>query len=132
MARGSTRVLVVSGSDEVSEIAASALELWGYDAILAEDAQRATWVAAELRPAAVVLDLALPGVDVLDLATALRQHGPTRDVAIVALAEPREDAIEYARSRGCDSVVRAPLDDGDELAFEIERVLSRRVARRAA
>lgn len=120
------RVLVVHGTARTADTAQASLRLWGFDPVLTDDPERATWIAAELRPLAVVLELEIEGFDVLDVASAFRGHPRTRDLAIVALAErATADAVAYAKLRGCDSVLGSPCD-GDALAAEVERLLAKR------
>lgn len=84
---------------------------------------------AEDRWHAVVLDLDLPGFDVLGLVGTLRGHETTRDVTIVARAGSlSDDVTELALSRGCDRLIAGHLSD-DQLAAEVDRLLSQRPSR---
>jgi CheY-like chemotaxis protein len=121
------RVLVVSDRDEVVEKWCMALD-GAYDVLAAPDGERALGVAAELRPSAVAIDLALPRIDALDLADALRGHPRTCDAVIVAVADDaRTDAIQLARARGCDAVLALRV-----CADTIVQTLDLAVTKRAA
>ena len=129
MRKGSERVLVVHGTADVAESAEQGLRLGGFEALLTDDPERASWIAAELRADAVVLDLSITRCDVLDLATALRGHPRTQDLPIVALVDDdARDAVVYAKARGCDAVV----SDRDAIARTVERLLTKKRTRRRA
>lgn len=131
MRKGIERVLVVHGTDDVAESAEQGLRLGGFEALLTDDPERASWIAAELRADAVVLDLSIRRCDVLDLATALRGHPRTCDLPILALVEDdARDAVVYAKSRGCDAVIAG--SDGDAIARAVERLLGKKRPRRRA
>lgn len=124
------RVLVVGPDEAEGASCCDALRLWGFDPRWTSDAESALRLAAERAPVALVIDLDLPRHDPLDVVQALRAHGPTRDVAVVALAGSLEDdLVELALQRGCDTMLAKPADV-DEIAAEAERLLCRR--RRAA
>lgn len=132
MPNGTERVLVVHGTTRTADVAEQSLRLSGFVPVLTDDPERATWLAAEVRPVAVVIELAIERYDALDLASALRGHPRTRELAIVALAESRAgDVVEYAVARGCDAVLEASCD-GAALAAEVERVVARRARRHCA
>ena len=128
--RRAPRVLVVGASEPEGMACCDALRLWGFDPRWTSDAERALQLAAKHPPVALVIDLELSRHDPLDVVQALRDHGPTRDVAVVALAASLEDdLVELALQRGCDTMLAKPADV-DEIAAEAERLLCRR--RRAA
>ncbi|MDQ3037558.1 MAG: response regulator [Myxococcota bacterium] len=124
--RRTARALVVGSCDDETIAWCDALRLWGFDAIATADVERALCSVAELKPVAVVVDLAMPGCDPLCLVAALRSHGPTRHIGIIAVTnELTPDVAELAIGRGCDVVLARPIDV-DELAAEVERVSGRR------
>jgi CheY-like chemotaxis protein len=65
----------------------------------------------ELRPALVLLDLAMPGVDGFELARRLRAGPATAGLPLVAMtALGTADAEARARAAGCDAVLGKPFD----------------------
>ena len=128
MAETTRRVLVVHATSVTAQTAQRALRRAGFEPILTDDPERATWIAAELQPDAVLLDLAIASCDVLDVASALRGHARTRAMPLVALATgAARDAITYAISRGCDDVLD-PTRDAGALGRAIGRLTQKRAA----
>lgn len=127
--RHDPRALVVGRCDEETIAWCGVLQLWGFDALATAGIERALCAAAELAPAAVIIDLAIPGCDPLDLVCALRAHELTRDVAIIAIADVvTADVGQLATARGCDVVLSRPVDL-DELAAEVEGCTGSRALR---
>lgn len=124
--RRNARAVVVGSCDDETVAWCDALTLWGFEAIATANVERALCTVAELRPVAVVVDLAIPACDPLCLVSALRAHAPTRSIAIVAVTNDlTPDVAELAIGCGCDVVLARPIDV-DELAAEVERVSGRR------
>jgi CheY-like chemotaxis protein len=87
----------------------------------APSAYRALERAHEQTPDVVVTDIAMPGMDGLDLSRQLRSEAPTHDVPIIAVSG---QASERAREAGCDVVLQKPCGP-DTLLHVIEGVLNR-------
>jgi CheY-like chemotaxis protein len=77
------RVLVVDDYQPVREIVRTFLEGRGFEVFEAADGVDAIGKASELSPDLVVLDLAMPGMNGVEVASVLHQNLPT--VPIVAL-----------------------------------------------
>lgn len=76
----------------------------------------------EQPPNVVVTDIAMPGMDGLELSRRLRAEPPTRDVPIIAVTG---NASARAREAGCDVVLEKPCAP-DDLLHVIEGVLQKR------
>ncbi|MCC2668643.1 MAG: Response regulator receiver domain [Armatimonadetes bacterium] len=102
------RVLLIEGRDEAREILGELLEALGYDVATAPDASGA-WNAATA-PAAVVVDLALPGGAAVELLQALRSQPGWESVRGIGLC-PREDAAVARRATeaGYAAVLTKPI-----------------------
>jgi DNA-binding response OmpR family regulator len=126
------RVLVVQADAMLSGRCCEALEARGLRPRAIDDGERALRLMADEGWEAVVLDLELPLIDPLGVVGAVRAHGPTRDLPILALASiPTDDVLELARGRGCDRVLDRALDVV-KLAKEVERAVVYRLRRVAA
>jgi CheY-like chemotaxis protein len=100
--RTSRRVLVVDADLDASRALARRLAVWGYEPVVAYDGPAALAVAAaDPRPAAALLDVTLPGMEVFELARRLRGQPGLGRFLLVALAR-----------RGAEEVVRRCYAEG--------------------
>jgi two-component system cell cycle response regulator DivK len=75
--------------------------------VLVPDGERAVEVVRRQRPAVVVLDMIMPGIDGLEAARQLKADPVTADIPIVAIsAAPRR---AEALAAGCDRFLAKPL-----------------------
>jgi CheY-like chemotaxis protein len=103
------RVLVVDDHADSAESLALYLSLEGHEVRTAADGLSALRAARDLRPDAVVLDIALPDLDGYEVARALRRDPDLAGVTLVALtghASP-EDA-RRSREAGFDFHLAKP------------------------
>ncbi len=122
-------ILIVEDNERNSYLAKYLLEHGGFAVRIAEDGPRALELVAEAAPAAILLDIQLPGMDGYAVARALRTTANANRVPIIALtsyamAGDREKAIEA----GCDGYIEKPIDP-DNFVTEIEKVLATVAAR---
>ncbi|HTI65129.1 MAG TPA: response regulator [Gemmatimonadaceae bacterium] len=118
-------VLVVDDHADSRLIARLVLESVGFRVAEAESGGEALRVAASLRPAAVLLDLVLPGLDGWQVARYLRDGEGGHDVVVIAVtAVGQREEHERALSAGCDAVITKPASPrvvlaalGDRLGF---------------
>ena len=124
------RILVLEADRTLQARCRRALGLWGFDVRCTASAERALELLAKGPCAALVVNLDTPSVDALGMLGAIRSHGPTRTLPVLALSGSSDDAMgELVRGRGCDRILEGPFD-ADGLAAEVESVLAR--ATRAA
>jgi two-component system CheB/CheR fusion protein len=77
---------VVDDNDDIADLMAVALGAAGYDVTLARDGFGAIAEAARVRPAAIVLDLGLPGLDGFEVARRLRADPDQAGVLLIAVS----------------------------------------------
>jgi signal transduction histidine kinase len=83
----------------------------GYHVLIADDGATGVAMARESRPALVLVDLGIPGLDGYETTTRLRSFPHLRGVPIVALtADGTPDARERALVAGCDGYLVKPID----------------------
>lgn len=96
----------------------------GYDAVGVPDGLALLERVVGTRPDAVILDLAMPGLNGMEVAAALRSHPATRDVAIIAVTASwladREDLLAAA---GFDAALRKPFP-AERLLDTLRRALA--------
>jgi len=83
----------------------------GYEMHWAEEGLRGCELAAQLKPALVLLDINLPGLSGFEVATKLRQNPDLAGMPIVALtAKTLKSDRETALVAGCDGFISKPID----------------------
>jgi len=111
-----TRLLVVDDDRAVRESLRRALTLEGYEVDLAEDGADGLAHVAGASPDAVVLDVAMPGVDGLEMCRRLRHDGNSLPVLMLTARESVSDRVA-----GLD----AGADDYLVKPFALEELLAR-------
>ncbi len=104
-------VLVVDDNPTNLKLIAYLLQAKGYDVRTATDAESALEVVADARPALILMDLQLPGMDGLELTRQLKAAPETRDIVVIAVtAYAMKGDEERARAAGCDGYIPKPVD----------------------
>jgi CheY-like chemotaxis protein len=97
----------------------------GYDVRTAPDAEQALAALQQLRPALILMDIQLPGMDGLELTRRLRVDPATRNLVIIAFsAHTLPGDVAGFRAAGCDGHIAKPFD-ARTLASQIGRFLTR-------
>jgi len=124
MSRG--RILIVDDFEDARDLYAEFLRVQGFEVSGAADGPAALHLALPAGYDVIVLDLALPRMDGLEVLRQLRRNPRTKRTPIIILSasvgqEPREDAMEA----GADLFLEKPCLP-DELEQAIESVLPRK------
>jgi CheY-like chemotaxis protein len=112
-------VLLVEDDRDTREMYSEFLSHSGLRVAEAPSGSRALESACEQRPDVIVTDIAMPGMDGLELSRRLRSAPPTQDVPIIAVSG---NPSERARDAGVDVVLTKPCAP-DYLLHVIEGVL---------
>lgn len=119
------KILVVDDEPDALEILGFKLKEAGFLPVFAKDGARALAVARDERPALIVLDLMLPGVDGLEVCKILRRDAATTHIPILMLTAR---AAEFDRvlglELGADDYVTKPFSPR-ELVLRIKKLLGR-------
>jgi two-component system cell cycle response regulator len=100
------------------------LSRWGFDVIEASTGAEALNLAARHRPAAVIMDLAMPVMDGLEATRRLKRDPRTTDVPVVMVtAHTSPEHRHAAEDAGCAAFLAKPADL-DDLITELRRVLA--------
>jgi CheY-like chemotaxis protein len=119
------RVLVVDDDAEIVTFLATLLELEGIDSTVATSAAAALEKLDHVLPNLVLLDIAMPDRDGLDLCRALKKDPRTRDVPVfVVSARPGKDVVERALAAGAEEFIRKPFENQELIARIRERLRS--------
>ena len=121
-----TRVMVVDDDPNAIDIVRTYLESRGYVVFTARDGQEALSKLEEVRPALVLLDVMMPGMDGWEVARVIKNHpsfGRTRVVMLTARSD-FADKHEGLRA-GADDYIVKPIQL-KELGERVERNLKAR------
>jgi CheY-like chemotaxis protein len=111
------RVLVVDDDPEIVTFLATLLELEGIDSTVATSAAAALEKLEHGVPNLVLLDIAMPDRDGLDLCRELKNDPRTRDVPVfVVSARPGKDVVERALAAGAEEFIRKPFENQELIA----------------
>jgi DNA-binding response OmpR family regulator len=103
-------ILLVDDDAEICEFLVTLLELEGMRTQVAHSAAEAL---LGLRQAdAVLLDVAMPGVDGLELCRRMRASGYSRPILVLS-ARPGPDLPRKAEEAGANGFVRKPFDNAE-------------------
>ena len=126
------KVLVVEDSSDVRLLLELELTARGYAVVVADSAESGLELAARERPAVVVSDLGLPGVDGLELVRRLRADPSLASIRTIALSGFGDaEQIERAIAAGYDLALVKPTP-AEELAAAISRCASTAPSERAS
>jgi two-component system cell cycle response regulator DivK len=104
-------ILVVDDNPVNLKLARVLLAAAGHEVRTAGDAEEALEVLRAWRPALILMDLQLPGMDGLTLTRQLKGDPATRDIVVVALtAYAMKGDDEKAYASGCSGYITKPLD----------------------
>ena len=117
------KILVVDDEPKIRMFIRANLQARGYDVYLAQDGIEALEVAARVLPDVIVLDVAMPGMDGIEVCRKLREWA---DTPIIILSVKEDEKIKVsALDEGADDYITKP--------FSLEELLARvRVALRHA
>jgi CheY-like chemotaxis protein len=104
-------ILIIEDHPLNMELIADLLETHGYVVLQAEDAESGIALAKEERPAIVLMDVGLPGMDGLTATSILKAEAATKEIPVIALtAHAMKEDEEKALAAGCDGYIRKPVD----------------------
>jgi two-component system cell cycle response regulator DivK len=117
-------ILIVDHDDTKLRLARRVLESAGFDVCQAHDAVSTLEVLKTCRPAMIVLDIQLPGMDGWELTRRLKTNFATRAIPIIVMtAFGSESDREYALAAGCAEFVEKPIS-----SVELPAIIRRHVA----
>jgi DNA-binding response OmpR family regulator len=117
------RVLVVDDDPTVSDVVCRYLERAGYDVTHAADGRSALTLYSRERPALVVLDLMLPGIDGMEVCRRLQETGDGVPVIMLTALGDEADRV-LGLQLGADDYVTKPFSPR-ELVLRVQSVLRR-------
>jgi len=126
MGSETAQLLIVEDDSEVREALGRALKLEGYGISLAADGQQALNAVSQAPPDLIVLDVAMPGLDGLGVARALRAANDRTPVLMLTARDAVQDRVMGLNS-GADDYLVKPFALA-ELVARINALLRRATA----
>jgi DNA-binding NtrC family response regulator len=111
---GSPRVLLVDDDASFRRVAQYNLEESGCEALLAGDGREALDRLVRDRPAIMVTDLKMPGMDGMELLARAREMAPSLPIIVITAFGSIDTAVE-AMKKGADDFITKPFDRDDFL-----------------
>jgi DNA-binding response OmpR family regulator len=113
-----TTLLYVEDDDNNAFMLTQRLRRHGIEVRHVENGESALMAAAREPPAAVLLDINLPGVDGLTVLRRLRADAATQALPVIVVsASVHDEARASALAAGADAFVSKPIDFGELLAL---------------
>jgi signal transduction histidine kinase len=104
-------ILYIEDNTDNQRLVRRIMEARGYSVLLAKDGPDGLALAREAKPALVLVDINIPGLDGYETTTRLRGMDHLRGTPIVAVtADSRVGARERSLVAGCDGYITKPID----------------------
>ena len=112
-------IVVVEDEQAIQDVIAYNLRREGYEVLLAGHGNEGLALIQSKRPALVILDLMLPGIDGLSICQQLRADPKTRSIPLMILSAKEEESdIVIGLSLGADDYLAKPFSPREMLARE--------------
>ncbi|MDX6555792.1 MAG: hypothetical protein QOD86_1987 [Miltoncostaeaceae bacterium] len=122
--------LAADDNADIRKLVVRRLELLGYRVVEAADGDAALRLATDEAPEVAVLDVAMGGMDGIEVARRLRAAPGTREMALILLTgRAAEDDVERGFDAGADDYIKKPFS-ARELSESVRRVAADRGLRR--
>lgn len=124
-----TQLLLVEDNELNRDMLSRRLKRAGFDALIAEDGEKALACIASARPALVLLDMNLPVIDGWSVCRQVRANSELASTPIIALtAHAMPEDRDKALGAGCDDYATKPIDF-PALLEKIRKLLASRDAK---
>ncbi len=118
-------ILIIEDDPDIVELVQYNLEREGFRVVAALDGEHGLKEAMQRKPALVLLDLMLPGIDGLEVCRLLKQREETSGSAVIMLtAKGEESDVVLGLELGADDYVTKPFSP-KELVARVRAVLRR-------
>lgn len=117
-------VLIADDDEDILALVRATIERSGHEVMAVRDGAAALSAMAERRPDLVVLDIAMPELDGLEVLRRLRADDETRDLPVILLTAQAQAAdVERGFATGASAYVRKPFSPRD-LATRVDDLLA--------
>ena len=117
------KILVIEDNEQNLYLVRYILEQKNYEVFAAQDGKSGIEMAASLKPAIILLDIQLPGMDGYAVARNLRKNPDLAETPIVAVTSyAMQGDREKVMEAGCNGYIEKPIDP-DTFVAKIEQHL---------
>jgi DNA-binding response OmpR family regulator len=115
---GKQKVLLVDDDQDVLDFLQMLLAVEGLSTVQASEAGSALQALSDDEVGLVLLDVAMPGVDGLQLCRQIKASSKTKDLPVMVLsARPGQGVEDEAMAAGAETFVRKPFDNDQLLSL---------------
>ncbi len=108
---GKYKIMIVEDNPVNLKLASDLLEIEGFEVHRCVDAENAIETLNQIIPDLILMDIALPGMDGLQLTRKLKSEVKTKDIKIIALtAFAMKGDKERVIEAGCNGYITKPID----------------------
>jgi PAS domain S-box-containing protein len=108
----SEKILVVDDEESIRKVLSVSLRDKGYEVLTAENGAGGLKVFSEAKPAIVLVDIRMPGMDGIDLLQKIKGQSPDTEVIMISGHGDMELAISSLQLEAADFITK-PIDDAD-------------------
>ncbi len=104
-------ILIVEDNEKNRKLMRDVLQFKGYQTIESETAEEGLRLAKEKRPALILMDIELPGMNGIEALARLRAGAQTKYIPVISVtASVMSHDQKKIQDAGCDGYQRKPLD----------------------
>jgi two-component system, OmpR family, response regulator MprA len=112
----SIKVLVADDNDVAQRLCRRVLEKAGYTVLIAADGLQAVEVALRERPAMILMDVAMPGIDGIEAMRHIKTEVPDQPIVIASAHSMASDRERFLAA-GADDILSKPFRLADLVAI---------------
>jgi CheY-like chemotaxis protein len=114
--QGLITVLVADDNDVAQRLCRRVLEKAGYNVLIAADGLQAVEVAMSQRPAMILMDVAMPGIDGIEAMKRIKAQIPNQPIVIASAHSMASDRERFLAA-GADDILSKPFRLADLVAI---------------
>ncbi|HVC78616.1 MAG TPA: response regulator [Candidatus Micrarchaeaceae archaeon] len=114
--KGLITVLVADDNDVAQRLCRRVLEKAGYNVLIAVDGLQAVDVAMSQRPAMILMDVAMPGIDGIEAMKRIKAEIPNQPIVIASAHSMASDRERFLAA-GADDILSKPFRLADLVAI---------------
>ena len=114
--KGLITVLVADDNDVAQRLCRRVLEKAGYNVLIAVDGLQAVEVAISQRPAMILMDVAMPGIDGIEAMQRIKAQIPNQPIVIASAHSMASDRERFLAA-GADDILSKPFRLADLVAI---------------